>query len=167
MMHSSILSLICTFCILISCAARVVVRDTAPDMAVSDDYISMSGALWAPSIHDKIIPNKGKKSSLITHCLNLPLTVRTVGRYAPEARSTPVDKALWESNLHEKSSPSRARAVDRRENGPQETPVSGLLWEGAVHEALAARQPVRRKPADASVGGFLFQSAVHQHISDS
>ncbi|KAG0700284.1 hypothetical protein DFH29DRAFT_932999 [Suillus ampliporus] len=144
MMYSNILSLICTVSILlISCAARVVVRDTAPDMVVS-------GALWAPSIHDKIIPSK----------------VRAVGREVAEAQITPAKGALWEPNAHEKVLPSPGRAVDGRANIPRETPISGLLWQGAVHEELAARQPAVRR-ADTDGGGFLFESAVHQQISDS
>ncbi|KAG1844825.1 hypothetical protein DFJ58DRAFT_801978 [Suillus subalutaceus] len=138
MMYSSILSLICTaWILLIPCAASVIVSDTVA-----------SGALWAPYIHDKIVPNK----------------VRAVLN-AAEARSTPVDSALRQLNVHEKASPSRARAVDRRANEPRET-FAGNIWQPTTHAGVAARQPVVKR-AEGPVGGFLFQDAVHDKIADS
>ncbi|KAG2138206.1 hypothetical protein BD769DRAFT_1384737 [Suillus cothurnatus] len=54
---------------------------------------------------------------------------------AAEARSTPVDSALRQLNVHEKALPSRARAVERRANEPRET-------QPATHAGVAARQLV-------------------------
>lgn len=138
MMYSSILSLICTVWIfLVPCAARVIVRDTV-----------VSGALWAPAVHDEIIPHK----------------VRAVLN-AAEARSTPANSALWQKSVHEKVSPSRARAVDRRANEPQQTFVSDVR-QSTIHESADSRQPVIKR-TDNPVGGFLFEDAVHDKISNS
>lgn len=139
MMYSSILSLICTvWILLVPCAARVIVRDTE----------AVSGALWAPTVHDRIIPNK----------------VRAVLN-AAEARSTPANSALWQLSVHEKVSPSRARAVDRRASEPQQTFVSGVR-QPTIHESADSRQPVVERTEN-PVGGFLFADAVRNKISDS
>lgn len=108
----------------------------------------MSGALWAPTVHDKIVPNK----------------VRAVLNVA-EARSTPVDSALRQLNVHEKASPSRARAVDRRANEPRQT-LGGSLWKHTIHESVASRQPVIKRTENPG-GGFLFEDAVHEKIVNS
>ncbi|KAG2362643.1 hypothetical protein BDR07DRAFT_1014394 [Suillus spraguei] len=139
MMYSNILSLICiVWILLIPCAARVIVRDTE----------AVSGALWAPNIHDKIVPNK----------------VRAI-LDAAEARSTPVDSALWQLDVHEKALPSRARAVDSRASEPRKT-FAGSLLRPTNHAGMAARKPVIKR-VERPVGGFLFEDAVHDKIVDS
>ncbi|KAG2032105.1 hypothetical protein BDR03DRAFT_61219 [Suillus americanus] len=139
MMYPSILSLICTLWILlIPCAASVIVRDTE----------AVSGALWAPNIHDKIVPDK----------------VRAVLN-AAEARSTPVDSASRQLDVHKKALPSRARTADRMANEPQET-FAGSLRQPTTRAGVAARQPVVKR-AESPIGGLLFQGAVHDKIADS
>ncbi|KAG1823950.1 uncharacterized protein BJ212DRAFT_1296466 [Suillus subaureus] len=91
-------------------------------------------------------------------------TVRAVLN-AAEARSTPVDSALRQLNVHEKASPSRVRAVDRRANEPRET-FTGNIWQPTTRAGVAARQSVVER-AEGPVGGFLFQDAVHDKIAES
>ncbi|KAG1751346.1 uncharacterized protein EDB91DRAFT_601757 [Suillus paluster] len=83
-MHSNILSLICIlYVLLISCAARVVVRDAVPTTGTDTPAI----------IYDKVIPSK----------------VRALGRNAAESQITPLVGALWQTGIHQIVSPSRGK----------------------------------------------------------
>ncbi|KAJ8594052.1 hypothetical protein M405DRAFT_809778 [Rhizopogon salebrosus TDB-379] len=154
MIYSKVLSLICTSCmLLILCTARVVVRDTVTP-AASSTYHPVSGALWAPSIHDKIVLSK----------------VHHVDRNAADARSTPVGLAdiSWKPSVNKEVSPSRGRAL--RENEPVATPIKALIWQSAVREEIASkRSAVQRAeiPENTPIAGLLWEGAVHEKIPDS
>ncbi|OAX37299.1 hypothetical protein K503DRAFT_857450 [Rhizopogon vinicolor AM-OR11-026] len=146
MMYSNILSPICTLCIfLLSCTARVVVRDTVAPAVSSPAPQPVSGALWAPAVHDEIIPSKAR-----------------VDRNARQA-STPVINVTWKPGVDTEISPSRGRAVNHRANEPEATgtPVGGLLWQSAVREEIASKR------SNTPIPGLLFEGAVHEKISDS
>lgn len=89
-MYPSILSLIYVLYVLhISCAARVIVKNTevATGMAAPATD-TQDGRLWITAIHDQMIPIK----------------VRADGRHTAEARMTPLVGALWQTGVHQEVS---------------------------------------------------------------
>lgn len=148
-MYPSILSLIYVLYVLhISCAARVIVKNTevATGMAAPATD-TQDGRLWITAIHDQMIPIK----------------VRADGRHTAEARMTPLVGALWQTGVHQEVSPNRG---NNRANEPEPTPIDVSSWEKGIASKLSA---VRRAegPGPTHGLGLQFQSAVHKKISDS
>ncbi|KAG1771652.1 hypothetical protein EV702DRAFT_1201831 [Suillus placidus] len=164
-MYPNILSLIYVLYVLhISCAARVIVKDTganyvlaqlnidnlckevAPEMAVPAAD-TQDGRLWITAVYDEIIP------------------IRADGRHTVEARMTPLVGALWQTGIHQEVSPSRAS--NNRANEPEPTPiaVSFRKTEGIASKLSAVQRA--EGPVSTHALGLLFQTAVHEKISDS